>query len=351
MSAGMETETAAAIRRHYQKRERIIVRGHGSKDFYGNLNNDSAQVISTTALDGVIEYEPGELFIGVWAGTAITAICDLLRENRQMLAFDPPAFGGRGTMGGAVAAGLAGPGRFCYGGVRDAILGISLINGCGELLRFGGRVIKNVAGYDISRLNAGAMGTLGLITKIYLRTAPLPTQQTTRALQMTAQNAATYTTKLTRQVALSASFYDGETLYLRQPESATKQTGGEQADNTIWQTIRDQTHPFFANRENAAPLWRIVMPPTKTRPPKNGKEASEWRGELLWSQDNEQTPAQIRTNARKDGGNATLFHKGNLQTDPAFDTPPPALFNLQKEIKKAFDPHGIFNPGRLHPDY
>ncbi|MGI9338592.1 MAG: glycolate oxidase subunit GlcE [Gammaproteobacteria bacterium] len=352
--AKAEGAIAEAVRQHYERGEHTVICGHGSKHFYGNNNGEGAQTLSTTALDGIIEYEPGELFVGVWAGTSICQVKRLLKQNRQMLAFDPPLFGGRGTIGGAVAAGLSGPGRFYYGGVRDAMLGVSMINGFGELLHFGGRVIKNVAGYDISRLNAGALGTLGMLTRVYLRTAPMPPVQTTRALPMAAKDAATYPHKLTRQsVALSASFYDGEVLYLRLPMAAAKAIGGEEVDNALWQSIRDHTHSFFAARKEDEPLWRLSVPYGTSRPPAKGKEVCQWRGELIWSLDNSQSAKQIREAARADGkgGSATLFVKGKLQNENTFDTPPPPILQLHKELKKAFDPRAVFNRGRMHPDY
>lgn len=340
-----ECAIAETIRRHYQDGGNVVICGHGSKSFYGN-NNKSAQTLSTSALDGIIEYEPGELFVGVWAATPVAEVKSLLKQNRQMLAFDPPLFGGKGTIGGAVAAGLCGPGRFCHGGVRDAMLGISVINGCGQLLHFGGRVIKNVAGYDISRLNAGALGTLGLLTRIYLRTAPIPPMPTTRALTMTAEVATTYAHKLMRQsVAISASFYDGEVLYLRAPESATKIIGGEQVDNTLWEDIRDHKHPFFAERKDDEPLWRIAVPHGSPYPLTKGKEVCEWRGEIIWSKDNNKSAQQMRQNA-----DAVLFYKGNMQNESTFPPPPPPIMQLHKRLKNAFDPGGVFNRGRMHKD-
>lgn len=340
-----EQELAATIARHNERGEHIVIRGHNSKHFYGN-NNADAPVLSTTALDGIIEYEPGELFVGAFAGTPITTIKTLLQQNRQMLAFDPPLFGGKGTIGGAVAAGLSGPGRFYYGGIRDAMLGISVINGGGELLHFGGRVIKNVAGYDISRLNAGAMGTLGLLTRLYLRTAPIPQAQTTYALSTTAKAASTMAHKLTRQsVAVSASFYDGEVLYLRAPEVAAKTIGGEQVDNALWENIRDHQHPFFTARKDGEALWKLAVPHGKDYPLTKGKEVCEWRGEIIWSKDNDKSMQQ-----RRAGMDAVLFYKGN-KDESTFPPPPPPIMQIHKRLKNAFDPGGVFNRGRMFADY
>ncbi len=382
MSELNEKALAEIVRSRYETQTAVVLRGHGSKDFYGNRDNgyDNADgnsdgnggdgnngnrphILETatgeTALCGILEYEPSELFVGVWAGTPIAQVRTELAKNRQMLAFDPPMFGGAGTVGGALACGLAGPGRAFYGGARDAMLGVTLINGTGEILRFGGRVIKNVAGYDISRLSVGALGTLGIVSRAFLRVAPAPAGEETRKLQMNASEAPAFLQKLARAgAAPSASFHDGEVLHLRFSSSAedaswaAKIAGGETGDNSLWAKVRDHEHPFFQTGSGKR-LWRLSVSPGTAQSPAPGADASEWNGALIWSRA-EKPASAMREFARANGGAACLFRKAKNGGDAAaevFQKPPAAVMRLQQEIKTAFDPARIFNRGRLYREW
>src|SRR5579883_854597 len=170
------------IRAAAEARRPLRFRAGGSKDFYGGPLE--GELLDVSGLSGVSEYEPTELVITAKAGTALVEIERVLSEHGQMLAFEPPRFEGRATLGGAVAAGLSGPRRAYCGAVRDFVLGVEMIDGRGELLRFGGKVIKNVAGFDVSRLMAGSLGTLGLITEVTLKTVPQPRAECTLRLEM-----------------------------------------------------------------------------------------------------------------------------------------------------------------------
>ena len=355
MSETNEQTLAQTIRDCNARGETVAIRGHNSKHFYGN-QTQTAHTINTTGdnpLAGIIEYEPSELYVGAWAGTPLDDIRKLLADNRQILPFDPPTFNNKGTIGGAIAAGLSGPSRVAGGGVRDAMLGITLVNGEGEILNFGGRVIKNVAGYDISRLNAGAMGTLGLITRAYVRAAPAPAAETTRALQMPPNKSAAYLQKLARAGAtISATFHDGEMLYLRLSSSTggigkmSKHAGGEECGNELWRQLRDHEHPFFRARKENETLWRISLPPNSGYEITKGEQVCEWNNALIWSRANK--PAnEMRALAKQHNGSACLFYKGGSKED-TFERPPETSLRLQKELKKAFDPKGILNPHRLH---
>ncbi|NDA71463.1 MAG: glycolate oxidase subunit GlcE, partial [Betaproteobacteria bacterium] len=165
----------------------LRLRGSGSKDFYGEAAR--GELLDVSVHQGIVRYEPTELVITAKAGTPLSQIEQTLAEHRQMLAFEPPHFGPKATIGGMVAAGLSGPRRASSGAVRDFVLGLSLMDAKGQVLRFGGEVMKNVAGYDLSRLNVGALGTLGLIVDVSIKVWPMPAASETIWLAMDAANA------------------------------------------------------------------------------------------------------------------------------------------------------------------
>lgn len=331
------------------RRLRII--GSGSKDFYGN--SVEGQPVSLAGLRGVRDYVASELYITAAAATPLSEIDSVLQG--QVLPFDPPRFEGGGTFGGAIAAGLSGPGKPRYGGVRDAVLGVRLINGSGEQLNFGGRVMKNVAGYDVSRLMAGALGTLGIICEATVKVIPAPGEHCTLQQAHSPQRALQVVGQLIQDnMPLSASFYQDGQLYLRlagtRVDWAAQRIGGARADeDTLWRQLRDQTLPFFQRR----PLWRISVPPTEqavaaySEGLAGGDIVAEWNGALYWQAGGD--AEAVRQQARQLGGYACLFRRAaGDESIPYLPPLPDALLHLHRQLKQAFDPAAILNVGRMY---
>jgi len=327
------------------------IRGSGAKDFYGlALIGD---VLDTRPCSGILEYEPTELVLTARAGTPLRDVEAALAKNRQMLPFEPPHFGAAATLGGSVACGFSGPRRAAAGSARDFVLGVRMLNGLGEDLHFGGKVMKNVAGYDLSRLMTGSFGTLGLITEVSLKVLPVPEQELTLRLEMD-EAAALDSMSLWagKPLPLSASCHVNGALYLRLSgagsavEAARRKIGGERvADGTtFWQSIREQTHPFFAG---TAALWRLSIKPT-TAPLGLGPQLIEWNGGLRWFSANI-SPSLAFETAQRAGGHATLFRGGDKRL--GIQRLPTNLLAIHKKLKRVFDPEGILSPGRIHADF
>jgi len=326
--------------------------GSGSKDWYGNRLQ--GEPLETRAYSGIVSYEPTELVITARGGTPMTEIDAALSEHNQMLAFEPPHFGPGATMGGMVASGLSGPRRQAVGAVRDFVLGAVLMNGKGNLLHFGGQVMKNVAGYDVSRLLTGAMGTLGLLLEVSIKVLPRPIAETTLRLQLDQANAIRQLNEWGGQpLPISASAWQDGLLLLRLSgaaaavNAAKKKLGGEEIDaaGNIWVDLREQRSEFFSD---ALPLWRLSVPSVTRAMDLPGKQLIEWGGAQRWLKSNA-SPSEIRAAAAQAGGHATLFRGGDKQVG-VFHPLAPALATLHKNLKNAFDPARIFNPGRLYAD-
>ena len=311
-----------------------------------------AETLYISAHRGIIAYQPGELVMTARAGTTLVEIVAALAAENQMLPFEPPQFDGRATLGGTLACNLSGPARPWYGSVRDTVLGTRLINGKAELLKFGGQVMKNVAGYDVSRLQAGALGTLGIMTEISIRLLPRPEATVTLRYEMSAAEAVAIMNQRAGQPRpLSGAFWlDGE-MYLRisGAASAVKHTadlwGGDQLDHAqdLWAALRDMSLPFFAGD---APLWRLSQ---NSSAPPSGDPAQtliDWGGAQRWLRGDFSLP-ELQRAAEKEGGHATLFCGGN-RNDEVRPTPGATAQRLQQRLKYAFDPQGILNPGRLY---
>lgn len=330
----------------------LIIHGGGSKSFYGN--HDEGEVLSTRGLAGVVDYQPKELVLTARAGTPLADIEALLGEHGQMLAFEPPHFGGPATLGGSIAAGLSGPRRPYAGAARDFVLGVRMIDGTGQPLRFGGQVIKNVAGYDVSRLMAGALGTLGVITEVSLKVLPKPAAETTLQFELDEADAIVKMNRWAGQpLPLSATCWHAGLLTVRLSgaesavHAAHARLGGEAVRDAgaFWQRLRDQATPFFDKR----PLWRLAVKPTA--PPLDLGDAQwiEWGGAVRWIASG-LPAAMLREAATNAGGHATLF-RGKPPADGAFAPLAPALAALHRSLKQRFDPKGILNRGRLYPDF
>jgi glycolate oxidase FAD binding subunit len=335
--------------------EALSITGSGSKAFYGNPVEGSA--LDVSAHRGIISYEPTELVLTARAGTPIAEVEQALSAEGQRLAFEPPQFDGGGTLGGVVAAGLAGPRRPYGGAVRDMVLGLRLINGRGELMRFGGEVMKNVAGYDVARLNAGALGTLGVITEVSLKVLPAPAARITIALEADPSQCHDFSEQWLRDGRpLSGMVHDGSRLYARfegttsAVDDAVAAIDGEAleaaAADAFWQSIRDQRHGFFAGDEE--PLWRLSLPPASDLSGFGDRVLIDWSGQQLWLRGHPE-PNNLRARAAAQGGSATLF-RGRIDGVDAFPPLDALQARLHQNIKNAFDPRGILNPGRLYPD-
>ena len=337
----------------------LCIRGGGTKEFYGEA--PYGELLDTRTLSGISSYEPSELVVTARCGTPLAELEQALREQGQCLAFEPPRHGAGGTVGGMVAAGLAGPSRAAVGSVRDYVLGATLLSGKGEVLSFGGQVIKNVAGYDVSRLLAGSMGTLGLILEVSLKVLPSTPGNATLSFDL---DQATALERLNlwggQPLPINASaWWDGRlVLRLRGAvaavQAAVGSLGGELVPPDLagpfWVGVRDQTDDYFVRAaqavERGATLWRLGLP--QTAPPLTlvGEQLIEWGGAQRWLCSS--VPAsEVRQSAVTLGGHATAFRAIDKSAG-AFAPLTAPLDRIHRELKRAFDPDLIFNPGRLY---
>ena len=367
MDAVLQT-LADQVRDAAARKVALEIRGGGTKAFYGG--EPRGEVLDVRPLQGISSYEPSELVVTVRAGTPLATLEATLAEKGQWLPFEPPRFGGAGdgtgagTVGGMVAAGLAGPGRLSAGGVRDFVLGATLLNGRAEELSFGGQVMKNVAGYDVARLLAGSLGVLGVICEVSLKVLPKPVATATLRFELGQAEALEQVNRWGGQpLPLSASAWWDGMLVLRLAgaaaavQSACESLGGERIDDTLaaifWQGLRDHTDEFFVGAMRAvqggASLWRLSVPQTAPPLPLSGEQLVEWGGAQRWLCTS--TPAaQLREAAAAAGGHATLFRA--LDKGPGSFAPlSPPLARIHRQLKTAFDPDGVFNPGRLYPEW
>jgi glycolate oxidase FAD binding subunit len=330
----------------------LAIRGGGTKDFLGERIVGTPLEIGGHA--GIVDYDPSELVVTARAGTPLAELEALLGARGQMLAFEPPHFGAGGTVGGAVAAGLAGPRRASAGGVRDFVLGASIVSGGGELLRFGGRVMKNVAGYDVSRLLCGSLGILGPIVEVSLKVLPAPAVECTLEYELDAPGAVAAFNRAARQpLPVSATSWCAGRARMRLSgaaaavESARAVLGGDAVEageaRCWWAGLRHHRAPVLATR---TPLWRVVVPATAPPLPLEGLQLIEWAGALRWLR-SDQDGAVVRARVREAGGTTALWH------GPAgarmFDELPAAVLAIHRRLKAGFDPAALFNRGRLDP--
>jgi glycolate oxidase FAD binding subunit len=344
----------------------LRIRGGGTKDFCGQ--SLQGRVLDTMGLNGITSYEPSELVVTVGGGTSLAVLEAALAGQGQCLPFEPPRFGPGGTVGGMVAAGLSGPARASVGAVRDYVLGLQLLNGRGELLSFGGQVMKNVAGYDVSRLMAGAWGTLGVITEVSLKVLPVaPAEATLKFACDQAEALRRLNAWGGQPLPLNASCWVEDagvgSLYLRlrgaaaAVEAACRTLGGERQDSAAaakdWDACRDQQLPWFADRPPSECLWRLSVPqtaPVLALPAGVGAPLVEWHGGQRWVKAGPAHAAALRQAAADAGGYATLFRANNdpstLET-PRFEPLKAPLDRIHQRLKAEFDPAAIFNHGRL----
>lgn len=347
----MITELIDKIQHTAAHRQTLAIRGSGSKNFYGG--DSRGATLDINAHRGIVDYAPSELVLTARAGTPLREIEQLLHEHNQMLAFEPPHFGDRATLGGCIASGLSGPRRAYSGAVRDFVLGVVMLDGRGQQLKFGGQVMKNVAGYDISRLMTGSLGTLGILLDISLKVLPRPAASLSLRFECDQQAALQRMNAWAGQaLPLSATCWQDQQLTVRLEgtqraiQTARTRLGGELLtdDEIFWRDLREQRAAFF---ESSLPLWRLSIPGTAAALP--GAQLIEWGGALRWLH-SDAAPGDIRKSAAAAGGQATLF-RGEDKSCGAFHPLPPALLAIQRRIKHSFDPHGIFNPQRLFQEF
>ena len=377
---GAARERVIAAHREHRP---LQLRGAGTKDFYGETlpgealqgealpsetlpggslpceprrgealpgKTPNAELLDLRSYRGIVDYEPSELVITARCGTPLSEIESALNDRGQFLAFEPPAFKGDPTIGGVIAAGLAGPRRMYAGAARDFVLGVTLLDARGEILRFGGQVMKNVAGFDVSRLLCGSLGILGVLTEVSLKVLPQPRAEETLRFEMPAQQAVEAFNRWSGQpLPLSGAAWCKGVAWLRLSGAASavraahERLGGERVDSTAalqwWDALRHHTHPIFEN----STVWRLSVP--DTTPPQDlpGDPLIDWGGALRWYGSDD---ASIREIAIAAGGTA-LCWRGPAPASGRFHPLQPTAATLNRRLKAQFDPHGIFNPGRL----
>ena len=332
----------------------LRIRGNGTKDWYGQELN--GEVLDTTAYSGIVSYDPTELVITARAGTTLREIGAALSEKKQMLAFEPPRFDGMATIGGIVSSGLSGPRRQAVGSVRDFVLGSVLMDGKGDVLHFGGQVMKNVAGYDVSRLLTGSLGTLGLILEVSLKVLPRPFAQYSMQFAMSEQDALHQLNVWGGQpLPISASCWVDGKLFVRLSgaqaavDAAIAKMGGAALHDAdaFWDSLREQSHAFFDDASQG--LWRVSVPTVAAPLQLPGEQMIEWGGAQRWLKTTADA-ATIRAASIAAGGHATLY-KGGDKSVGVFQPLAPAVARIHRNLKNAFDPAGIFNPRRMYTDF
>ena len=322
------------VKRSAAQKRQLNVVGHGSKAFRGFER--SGDVLCTADHQGIEDYRPDELVVTVRAGTSLEDLSRELARHGQMLGADPPQFDGKGTIGGVIAAGLSGPARPWFGSLRDSVLGIEIINGLGERLRFGGRVVKNVAGYDLSRLMVGSYGTLGVVLSASLKVVPRPPRTTTVRKELLYTEAHQELRRLTRaNVPVSATCYLDGMLHIRLSghsealDSVLEQFESfeESHSDEFWNGIRDHDHRFF---QDGLPTWRVTTQLGSSVHEIDAESAlHEWNGALLWVKGPQpQFPNAV---------DVTPFRNAPSSTGRSS--------KYYERIKYAFDPHRILNAG------
>ncbi|MFK9084878.1 glycolate oxidase subunit GlcE [Pseudomonas neuropathica] len=327
----------------------LRIQGANTKAFLGRVT--AGEILDTRSHRGIVSYDPTELVITVRCGTPLAELAKVLDAAQQMLPCEPPSFGDDATVGGMIACGLSGPRRPWSGSVRDFVLGTRVITGLGKHLRFGGEVMKNVAGYDLSRLMAGSYGILGLITEVSLKVLPKPRQALSISLQMNAEHALLRLVEWGQQpLPISAACHDGERLHLRleggegSVAAAHDRLGGELLDASYWADLNEQRLAFF---DEDQPLWRLSVPNNTPRLSLPGRQLIDWGGAQRWLKSDAEAKF-IRQVVEEAGGHVTCYSHG--LTDTPFQPLPDALMRYHKSLKQQLDPQGIFNPGRLYAE-
>ncbi|MGU7784168.1 glycolate oxidase subunit GlcE [Burkholderia sp. PU8-34] len=334
-------------------RQPLRIRGGDTKAHLGRPV--AAREIDTRAHRGIVSYDPTELVVTVRAGTPLAELNAALDAAGQMLPCEPPAFGGAATVGGMFAAALSGPRRPWAGAVRDFVLGCRVITGHAKHLRFGGEVMKNVAGYDVSRLLAGSFGCLGLVTEVSLKVLPKPRATRNLVLALDTADALERVAAWRRAgLPLAGACHADGVLRVRleggtgSVNAAHATIGGDEMDGAFWTALREYALPFF---DDPRPLWRLSVPanaPLTPSAPLPGATLLDWGGAQRWLK-SDADPAELQRIAAQWGGHATCFTPG--VTPAPFQPLPPALLRVHRALKAQLDPHAIFNPGRLYAGF
>ena len=335
------------IREAAERKAPLRLRGGGSKDFYGN--EPRGELLDTRGYAGIVSYEPTELVVTARCGTLLAELERILGQNGQCLPFEPPHFGPEATLGGCVATGMSGPRRASAGALRDFVLGVKLVDGRGRELAFGGQVMKNVAGYDVARLVAGSLGTLGLIAEVSLKVLPSPACELSLELEMSEAAALERMNLWAGQpLPISATAWHASRLCVRlsgaEPavRAAAAKIGGTRVEaGQFWEGVREHRHAFF---DGPQPLWRVAVPSVCPPLGASGDSLIEWGGALRWLRG-----AEARALAAKADGHATLF-RSQGKRESVFAALDPLVMTLHRRLKAAFDPAGILNPGRLYAE-
>lgn len=326
----------------------LRIQGSNSKAFLGR--EVAGEVLDTRAHRGIVSYDPTELVVSVRAGTPLSELLAALDAKGQMLPCEPPSFGDGATVGGMIGAGLSGPRRPWSGSVRDFVLGTRVITGLGKHLRFGGEVMKNVAGYDLSRLLVGSYGCLGVLTEVSLKVLPKPRQCLSISLEIDSARALIKLAEWGQQpLPISAASHDGQRLHLRleggegSVTAAHQRLGGEPLDSGYWAHLNEQRLAFF---EEGLPLWRLSLPNNLGPLALPGEQLIDWAGAQRWLKSDADN---IQALAHELGGHATCFSHGASHTP--FQPLAPALLRYHRQLKAQLDPQGLFNPGRMYAEF
>lgn len=342
------------IRQAHSAKTPLHIVGSGSKQFYGP--HCEGEVLNVQGNQGIVDYEPSELVVTVKGGTRLSELETLLAESNQFLAFEPPHFGENTTIAGAVASGLAGPRRATVGGLKDFVLGVKIIDGLGQHLTFGGQVMKNVAGYDVSRLIAGSFGSLGVIDELSIKVLPLPENSSTLALQVDQAKALhLFNTYAGQPLAISGTTWVDGVAYIRLSgaqeaiDAGVQRIGGDvlnAADaDTLWNSVKEQTHEWFS-ADKPGNLWRLSIPSTTPVLESLDSVMVEWGGALRWVY-SDASESAMRKIASDVGGTANVFRAKGVIGSPFHPLTVPML-RIQQRLKSAFDPAGILNAGRIY---
>jgi len=353
---GAIAQVQERIRAAVADRRPLRIRGGGTKDFYGE--SLAGDVLDVRAIRGIVSYAPGELVVTARSGTPLAEIEDALAGEGQMLAFEPPHHGPDATLGGVVAAGFSGPRRPHAGAVRDFVLGTRIVDGTGAGLTFGGQVIKNVAGFDVSRLMTGALGTLGVLTEISLKCLPRPKVETTRVIECTGADALRLMNAWSgKPLPVSATCFHQGRLSVRLSGApaavagAASIVGGTEVDGTpFWRALRDQTLACFGPAiAGEATLWRLSVRASAPWSEWPADVLIEWGGALRWLVSPTPLAAEtVRAWAAENGGHATRYR--GPRSGSTFHPLPGPMLALHERLKQVFDPHRILNRGRLYAD-
>ncbi|MFJ4143650.1 glycolate oxidase subunit GlcE [Pseudomonas sp. NPDC089734] len=327
----------------------LRIQGGNSKSFLGR--DVTGKVLDTREHRGIVSYDPTELVMTARAGTPLSELMQVLDDAGQMLPCEPPVLG-QATLGGMVAAGLSGPRRPWSGSVRDFVLGTRVITGQGKHLRFGGEVMKNVAGYDVSRLMAGSLGCLGLLTEVSLKVLPKPRQCSSLALEMPRARALQCLAEWgQRPIPISAASHDGRVLRLRleggegSVNAARDSIGGQALDSGYWQDLNEQRLDFF---HDSRPLWRVSVPNNTGELELPGEQLIDWGGAQRWLKSDADSTT-LRSIVTAIGGHATCYQPGH--EDSPFQPLATPLLRYHQQLKARLDPRGIFNPGRMYAEF